>query len=208
MIGWPQLAIGTFGGEVVFVDAADNGKGQFRVVVGPSDDIVDRGDGPVTVGWPDKDRWLRQGARANAWIMLNQVPLWFEIWRKINGFPPVITDEEEPFSDGQLAELLGAGLRVFVRDDLDEVLPELDAVYINAIAWTGEGKGYEELGVRYRLSAESPLKPGAIVLHPLARGTELDTSLDDTPHNWYFAQARGAVFVRMALLSAILKTFS
>ncbi|MCB0256637.1 MAG: aspartate carbamoyltransferase [Gammaproteobacteria bacterium] len=120
----------------------------------------------------------------------------------------VITDEEEPFSDGQLAELLGAGLRVFVRDDLDEVLPELDAVYINAIAWTGEGKGYEELGVRYRLSAESPLKPGAIVLHPLARGTELDTSLDDTPHNWYFAQARGAVFVRMALLSAILKTFS
>ena len=96
MIGWPQLAIGTFGGEVVFVDATDNGKGKFRVVVGPSDDIVDRGDGkgPVTVGWPDKDRWLRQGARANAWVMLNQVPLWFELWRKINGFPPVINDEE------------------------------------------------------------------------------------------------------------------
>lgn len=96
LIGWPQLAIGTFGGEVVFVDATDNGKGKFRVVVGPADDIVDRGDGkgPVTVGWPDKDRWLRQGARANAWIMLNQVPLWFELWRKINGFPPVINDEE------------------------------------------------------------------------------------------------------------------
>jgi multidrug resistance efflux pump len=96
MIGWPQLAVGTFGGEVVFVDATDNGKGKFRVVVGPSDDIVDRGDGkgPVTVGWPDKDRWLRQGARANAWVMLNQVPLWFELWRKINGFPPVINDEE------------------------------------------------------------------------------------------------------------------
>lgn len=120
----------------------------------------------------------------------------------------LITDEEEPFSDGQLAELLGGGLKVYVRDDLDEVLPELDAIYINAIAWTGEGKGYEELGVRYRLSADSPLKPDAIVLHPLARGVELDTSLDDTPHNWYFAQARGAVFIRMALLSAILKTFS
>jgi hypothetical protein len=96
MIGWPQLAIGTFGGEVVFVDATDDGTGHFRVVVGPADDIVDRGDGkgPVTVGWPEKDRWLRQGARANAWVMLNQVPLWFELWRQINGFPPVVNDKD------------------------------------------------------------------------------------------------------------------
>lgn len=96
MIGWPQLAIGTFGGEVVFVDATDDGTGMFRVVVGPSDDIVDRGDGKgsVTVGWPDKDRWLRQGARANGWIMLNEVPLWFELWRQINGFPPVVSDKD------------------------------------------------------------------------------------------------------------------
>lgn len=93
MIGWPQLAIGTFGGEVVFVDATDDGKGKFRVVVGPADDIGD-GKGPVTVGWPDKDRWLRQGARANAWVMLNEVPLWYELWRQINGFPPVVSDEE------------------------------------------------------------------------------------------------------------------
>lgn len=93
MIGWPQLAIGTFGGEVVFVDATDNGMGSFRVVIAPSEDVVDRGDGkgPVKVGWPDKQRWLRQGARANAWIMLNQVPLWFELWRQINGFPPLQT---------------------------------------------------------------------------------------------------------------------
>jgi len=96
MIGWPQLAIGTFGGEVVFVDATDDGTGKFRVVVGPSNDSVDRGDGQglVTVGWPDKDRWLRQGARANGWIMLNEVPLWFELWRQINGFPPVVNDKD------------------------------------------------------------------------------------------------------------------
>ena len=80
----------------MFVDATDDGTGKFRVVVGPADDIVDRGDGkgPVTVGWPDKDRWLRQGARANAWVMLNQVPLWFELWRQINGFPPVVSDKD------------------------------------------------------------------------------------------------------------------
>lgn len=90
MIGWPNLAIGTFGGEVIFVDATDDGTGKFRVVIGPVDDTVDRGEGPVSVSWPDKDRWLRQGARANAWIMLQEVPLWFEVWRQINGFPPVV----------------------------------------------------------------------------------------------------------------------
>lgn len=96
MIGWPQLAVGTFGGEVVFVDATDDGMGRFRVVIGRSDDVVDRGDGKgqVKVGWPDKDRWLRQGVRANAWVMLNEVPLWFELWRQINGFPPMISNED------------------------------------------------------------------------------------------------------------------
>jgi multidrug resistance efflux pump len=96
MIGWPQLAIGTFGGEVVFVDATDNGAGKFRVVVGPADDTVNRlnGKGSVTVGWPEKDRWLRQGTRVNAWILLKQVPLWFEIWRQLNGFPPVVSNQD------------------------------------------------------------------------------------------------------------------
>ena len=87
MIGWPNLAIGTFGGEVIFVDATDDGKGRFRVVVAPKADTVDRGGGLVRVEWPDKARWLRQGVKANAWIMLQQVPLWYEIWRQINGFP-------------------------------------------------------------------------------------------------------------------------
>jgi hypothetical protein len=32
--------------------------------------------------------------RANGWILLSQVPLWKEIWRQINGFPPVIADKE------------------------------------------------------------------------------------------------------------------
>jgi len=96
MIGWPQLAIGTFGGEVLFVDATDDGKGKFRVVIAPADDTVDRGDGkgPVSVGWPEKDRWLRQGTRVNGWIMLKQVPLWFEIWRQLNGFPPLVSNQD------------------------------------------------------------------------------------------------------------------
>jgi len=96
-IGWPNLAIGTFGGEVIFVDATDDGKGKFRVVVTQVDDKVDRGQGTVEVPWPDKDRWLRQGVRVNGWVMLKQVPLWFEVWRQINGFPPVVSSDGGKF---------------------------------------------------------------------------------------------------------------
>ena len=118
----------------------------------------------------------------------------------------LISDEEDPFSDGQHAELESAGLNIRLATSLDAELPGLDVVYINTIAWVGDD--YEELGSRYKLDRESPLKPEAIILHPLARGAELDPGLDDTPHNWYFAQARGAVFMRMALLSSILKSFT
>ena len=96
-IGWPNLAIGTFGGEVIFVDATDDGKGKFRIVVAPVEDKVDRGKGAMRVAWPDKDRWLRQGVRANGWVMLQQVPLWYEFWRQINGFPPVVTGGADKF---------------------------------------------------------------------------------------------------------------
>jgi aspartate carbamoyltransferase catalytic subunit len=40
---------------------------------------------------------------------------------------------------------------------------------------------------------------------PHWRGDELPTDLDQTPHNWYFAQARSAVSVRMALLMSLVQ---
>jgi aspartate carbamoyltransferase catalytic subunit len=118
----------------------------------------------------------------------------------------LISELDEPFSEGQQAELEEAGLNIRLTRDINSALPHLDVVYQNAIAWTD--RGYEAHGKSYQLDSGSPLKPGAIVMHPLARGDELDRSLDTTPFNWYFAQARGAVFVRMALLSAILKSYS
>jgi aspartate carbamoyltransferase catalytic subunit len=118
----------------------------------------------------------------------------------------LISELDEPFSSGQREELEESGLNIRVTNDLNAELPGLDVVYMNAITWADGG--YEEHGKGYRLDANSHLKPGAIVMHPLARGDELDRSLDQTPFNWYFAQARGAVFIRMALLSAILKSYS
>jgi len=113
----------------------------------------------------------------------------------------IISDNDDLFSEGQRKELEGAGLKIRESTSLDSALPDLDVVYINSIAWVGDT--YEELGANLQLSTGSPLKPGSIILHPLARGAELSTDLDDTEHNWYFAQARGAVFIRMALLTSI-----
>ncbi|MBC7472907.1 MAG: HlyD family efflux transporter periplasmic adaptor subunit [Candidatus Sericytochromatia bacterium] len=82
--GWPSVAIGTFSGKVTLIDSTDNGKGKFRVVVTPQKDK----------DWPDV-KYLRQGVKANGWIIINQVPLWYEMWRQFNGFRPVIDDYEE-----------------------------------------------------------------------------------------------------------------
>ncbi|MCU0868141.1 MAG: HlyD family secretion protein [Burkholderiales bacterium] len=92
-VGWPSVAVGTFGGEVVFVDATDDGHGKFRVVVAQQPDIVQRDGRTEKVGWPS-NRWLRQGVRADGWVLLQQVPLWREIWRQLNAFPPIVADRE------------------------------------------------------------------------------------------------------------------
>jgi len=56
-------------------------------------DVVQGPNGQATsVPWPSA-RWLRQGVRANGWVLLQRVPLWYEVWRQLNGFPPVITED-------------------------------------------------------------------------------------------------------------------
>lgn len=89
-VGWPSVAVGTFGGKVNRILPTDDGKGNFRVVVTPDNHFA-RED-----GWPDDpdDRVLRQGVRANGWVLLQRVPLGYEIWRQLNGFPPAVSEEE------------------------------------------------------------------------------------------------------------------
>ncbi|HHF7344506.1 TPA: HlyD family efflux transporter periplasmic adaptor subunit [Legionella feeleii] len=79
--GWPEIAVGTFGGIVSFIDPTDNGQGLFRAVIIP--------DEP----WPN-NRYLRQGVRVHGWVQLGKVPLWYELWRQYNGFPPESDDEQ------------------------------------------------------------------------------------------------------------------
>lgn len=80
--GWSNIGFGTFPGKVAFVDPTDNGTGNFRVMIVPSDKQ-----------WPSA-RFLKQGISAKGWILLNKVTIGYEIWRLLNGFPPRIPQEE------------------------------------------------------------------------------------------------------------------
>jgi membrane fusion protein, adhesin transport system len=78
-VSFPQAAEGTFGGLIYLVDPTSNDKGDFRILIEPDPD-----DKP----WPKEDL-LRQGVRAQGWVLMpKDVPLWKEIWRQLNGFPP------------------------------------------------------------------------------------------------------------------------
>ena len=81
--GWPSVAVGTFGGRVMLVDATDDGQGKFRILVQPD---------PKDEAWPS-NRYLRQGVRTNGWVLLNRVSLGFELWRQFNAFPPTVTQQ-------------------------------------------------------------------------------------------------------------------
>jgi len=143
------------------------------------------------VGLPNKMRTVRS--------LLKMLSIFPQICEEV----VIIHDNQDGdiFSEGQRQQLDDAGLNVRLSMELDSNLASLDVVYINAIAWVGDS--FESYGKRFSLDKSSPLKKGAIIMHPLARGDELSSDLDDSTHNWYFSQARGAVFLRMALLTCM-----
>lgn len=84
--GWPSVAVGTFAGEIVAIDATSDDAGKYRVLVKPDHQrIRDKQDAE----WPDPQT-LRPGTKAIGWIILDEVPVWYELWRILNGFPPTI----------------------------------------------------------------------------------------------------------------------
>lgn len=74
--GWPMVSYGSYGGKVVAIDNFVGPNGKYRVLVAP-----DKNDHP----WPKE---LRMGVAVKTMTLLDNVPIWYELWRKINGFPP------------------------------------------------------------------------------------------------------------------------
>ncbi len=74
--GWPGISYGTYGGEIVAIDNFISPNGKYRVLLSKESNSSD---------WPDQ---IKMGAGANTITLLKEVPIWYELWRKINGFPP------------------------------------------------------------------------------------------------------------------------
>jgi multidrug resistance efflux pump len=74
--GWPNLSYGTYGGTVVAIETFISPNGKYRILLAPDEE-----DHP----WPTA---LRVGSGANTIALLEDVPIWFELWRQLNGFPP------------------------------------------------------------------------------------------------------------------------
>ncbi len=85
--GWPSASVGSFGGVVQVIDYVNSKPGEFRILVVP-----DKEDDK----WP---RQIRNGSGTQSWVMLDDVPVWYEIWRQLNGFPPSLY--EEPFDENK-----------------------------------------------------------------------------------------------------------
>ena len=73
--GWPTASYGTFSGKVIAVERNRNDNGMFRLLV--IEDVADR-------QWPLD---LKLGTGAVGFALLKDVPVWYELWRQINGFP-------------------------------------------------------------------------------------------------------------------------
>ncbi len=91
-IGWPRIAVGTFAGTVSVIDAVDDGKSRYRIIVVPDKDAIAKHE---TEPWPST-LYLRPGAQVSGWILLGDVPLWYELWRQFNGWQPTVQTPELP----------------------------------------------------------------------------------------------------------------
>ncbi len=111
------------------------------------------------------------------------------------------------FKPGQREQLEEAGLNIVTTAEmykqetmfgcLTKELPRMDVMYSHLLKPLDLSKIDREMAV-------STLKPNAMVLCPAVHMKEFGGLLDDSSNNGYFCQARNAVYVRMAVIKAIL----
>ena len=87
--GWPSVTVGTFGGVIRVIDyvETESQSGRYRILVTP--------DAESDGNWPDQ---LRLGSGVQGFALLEEVPVWYELWRLYNGFPPSLHESPEATS--------------------------------------------------------------------------------------------------------------
>jgi hypothetical protein len=89
--GWPSVAIGTFPGVVITVDQVAQPDGRFRVLIAEDPTAEEK--------WPE-ERYARFGTVVRGWILLETVPVGYEIWRQLNNFPPELPSSSDATGGG------------------------------------------------------------------------------------------------------------
>lgn len=74
--GWPNVSYGTYGAKVVAIENFISENGKYRILLAPDEEDHE---------WPTA---IRVGSGAKTIALLEDVPIWFELWRQINSFPP------------------------------------------------------------------------------------------------------------------------
>lgn len=87
--GWPNVSYGTYGGVVVAIETFISDNGKYRVLLAQDPDDHD---------WPKE---LRAGSGADTIALLDDVPIWFELWRQLNGFPPNYYQPQNKMAEAQ-----------------------------------------------------------------------------------------------------------
>ncbi|MEZ3116850.1 aspartate carbamoyltransferase [Halobaculum sp. MBLA0147] len=104
-------------------------------------------------------------------------------------------------------DLHESGARIREHESLDEVVPEVDVLYVTRIQrerFPDEDE-YREVAGRYRVdeSTLADARDDLTIMHPLPRVDEIAPAIDETSNARYFEQAHNGVPVRMALLDAL-----
>ncbi|ARV05851.1 biotin attachment protein [Polaribacter sp. SA4-10] len=74
--GWPNASYGTYGAKVVAIENFISKNGKYRILLAPDNTVHT---------WP---KAIRVGSGARTIALLEDVPIWFELWRQLNSFPP------------------------------------------------------------------------------------------------------------------------
>ncbi|MGJ8745730.1 HlyD family secretion protein [Polaribacter sp.] len=87
--GWPNASYGTYGAKVIAIENFISTNGKYRVLLAP--DTTD-------YNWPEA---IRVGSGAKTIALLEDVPIYFEIWRQLNSFPPNYYQPKEIKNDSK-----------------------------------------------------------------------------------------------------------
>ncbi len=105
-------------------------------------------------------------------------------------------------------ELRDLGLDVWTGERVEEIIDEVDILYVTRIQRErfADPEEYEKVKDAYIINASmlKNVRKNMRILHPLPRVNEISEDVDNLPYAYYFTQARNGVYMRQAILTHLL----